>query len=380
MTKTAMRDRENWISRRHLIGAAAGLGVGTLLNAVAGAVPTPGLHLPGPRRWPAETPLAWTEPLGVPVAALHPVGRQLCAVDEFGTVHSRESATGAARWSLKTGQGRVYSNGVGFAGGRAYVGGNRLSSVDLSTGQRLAGIDEDTPYVVAGPGVLYTGGNWQGDRNMHGWEYRRVDPELTATLWRRRLDGFTFTLIPAGERVIADTSAELHALDPRTGETQWRRADVSSASGADQLVAAGADHIVAAGYDHVVVIDPDTGADRWAVKNADLHCAVVVDDTIVLGLADLPGWGWWNGRGAAGFGARSGGHRWQIDGLECPFHAADGLLFTRVDSRVCALDPASGHVIWRSDEIGSVERLVAGGGMVYAADSSGDLFAWRGPR
>ncbi|WP_285690539.1 PQQ-binding-like beta-propeller repeat protein [Actinoplanes sp. NBRC 103695] len=370
-----MRDRENWISRRHLIGAAAGLSVGALLNVVAGTVPTPELPRTGSRRWPAETPLAWTAPLGSPVAALHPVGRQLCAVDEFGTVHSRESATGVVRWRLKTGQGRVYSNGVAFVGGRAYVGGNRLSSVDLSTGKRLARIDENTPFVVAESGKLYTGGNWQGDPATYGWEYRRVDPELTATLWRRRLVGFTSTLIPAGERLIADTSTELHALDARTGATQWKRA-----SDAGHLIAAGADHIVAAGYDHVVVLDPATGADRWIAQDTAPECAAVVDDTIILGVEDLPGVGWWNGRGAAGFDARDGEHRWQIDGLERPFHTADGLLFTRVDSRVCALDPAGGQVIWRSDEIGYVEQLVAGDGMVYAADSSGDLFAWHGPR
>lgn len=374
-----MRDRENWISRRHLIGAAVGLGAGALLNEVAGAVPRPELPVRRSRRWPAETSLAWSETFRVPVAALHPAGSRLYLVDELGTVYSRAAANGAAGWSLKTGQGRVYGNAMGFADGRAYIGGDRLCSVDLSTGRRLAELDEASPEVIARPGALYTSAQVKVDQSRNTLEFRRVDPELTTTLWRRRLGGNISTLMLAGERVMADTGSELHMLDPGTGKTLWNWQEHTTAFGTGRIAAAGADLVVSAGYEYITAIDAVTGADRWTLEGLVLECAAVVGGTIILCLTNLPGWDWPDGLGVAGFDARSGEKRWQIDDVDCPFHVADGLLFTTFDSRVCALDPSTGDMVWRSDKIGSVDRQASGGGMVYAADSSGELFAWHGP-
>jgi len=197
----------------------------------------------------------------------------------------------------------------------------------------------------------------------------------TYTFGRRvaNAPGFDGERVYVGFRTASDPyEAMLVALDPETGEREWR-----APIGRDNVLLftpAVEDDLVAVGKEAVFAVDAADGTERWTfdVPDARFGTPVLAGDAVYVG-ATTP-----DREGLVfGLDAADGTERWRVEtGLGARSVAFDGDHVYATSDRVYALDPVDGSVAWRFDSDSFVHSPPSvAGDTVYLGGLLGDVVA-----
>jgi outer membrane protein assembly factor BamB len=369
------------------------------------------LAKPAPRAWNAPRPTRlWSAELGSPVwAALarDPASRLLFVGTDAGVLHALAD-DGTVRWKYQAGgairsepaviQGHVYvSSDAGFTAKLEVAGGKELWRVktDTMTAPRLPPSDEKSRWdrygssAIADANQLYVASR---DQNLYA-----LDLATGATRWKYPASDI-MTATPARYRdlvLIADYAGKVQALGAADGKPRWTY-DARLAVPGDLVVDGDQVLVGSRSYD-LIALDAATGRERWKhyywfswIESP----AVVRDGVIYTGSSDatqvygidsrsgklrwktaVPGWAWSrtavNDRfvieGTAGSGAYPGFRAGALVALD----RGTGAM------RWMELEPPSQAVVDARDYWGYVAAPLIEGQVVYAADLSGRVSAFK---
>jgi len=240
----------------------------------------------------------------------------------------------APRWETRLG-GQVYASPV-VADGVAYIG---------TTGGVVNAI-----YAVADNGFLYRLDRRDGKQR---WRYALGDGDVARVLPHPLV--YNWDWQGAQPLVVEDTvyvgagDGGFHAVAADSGQRRWRfdtRGAIRNAAAVanDRLYVASTDHFVYA-------LDRATGRELWRNDTgAALDAVPVVHDGRVL-VGN-------RGAGLLSLDAASGETKWRLyfwgSWVESTPVVRDGVIYVGSSDlrRVSAIDPADGHVLWRSDVYG----------------------------
>jgi outer membrane protein assembly factor BamB len=268
----------------------------------------------------------------------------------------------APRWEVRLG-GQVYASPV-VVDGVAYVGttGGILNAVDVRDGKPVwtytagraifgsVAVAGDAVYVAADNGLLFRLDRATGKER---WRYRLGDEATTRVLPHPSVFDWDWQgaqpIVVDGVVYIGASDGGFHAVDADKGERRWRfdtRGRIRNAA------AAAGDHVYVGSTDHhVYALDRKSGREAWrADTGAEVDAAPVVHDGRVL-VGN-------RGAGLLSLDAATGETKWRLffwgSWVESTPVVVDGTIYIGSSDlrRVSAIDPADGHVLWRSDVYG----------------------------
>ena len=288
----------------------------------------------------------------------------------------------APLWQTRLG-GLVHSTPT-VLDGVAYIGGTGgvVNAIDTGKGEIkwafAAGAPvfsdvaatADAVYFTCDNGGLYKLGRGDGKQV---WRYdlgdagvSRVLPHPTVFDWDWQA---STPLVVDGVVYVGSGEGSFHAVDAATGERKWRFATNgkirnAAAIDGDQVVVGSSDH-------HVYALDRRSGAEHWRF---DTKAAVNAAPLIHQGRVYVGN----RGAGLYALEAASGKEIWRLyfwgSWVESTPVIADGVLYIGSSDlrRVSAINPADGHVLWRSDVGGwSWGTPLIEGERLYAAAAGG---------
>jgi len=290
-----------------------------------------------------------------------------------GTVHVVDTATGEGVWhDGETDASRLVAAVDGTVAVAQFDDeispvGAYTFGLDISDGSRRwrretgdvfgPGVGRDGTVYVAGPAALFA-----------------IDATTGEDCWR--LSGVGPWGMTLGEELLyAILSEEVSALDPATGERQWRH---GVPSGGDVTLAAGREVVHLALDDGpLVALDAATGEARWrASPGVPVKTLVEVDGTVYLGAATPPS------VHLLAFDAATGEERWRYESDEHNLSdavavAVGDAVYVRFSEShgVVALDPGDGTERWRYSSDAELVGPVTGGDAVYVGTAEGELLA-----
>ena len=285
-------------------------------------------------------------------------------------------------WQTRLG-GQVFATPAIFEG-VAYIGGTGgvLNAVDLAKGEVKWTFPSGGPIfggvAVAGDAVFFACDNgflYKLDRatGKQVWRYDLGDADVPRVLPHPSVFDWDWQgatpVIADGTVYVGSGEGSLHAVDAGSGERRWRFATngkIRNAAAVDgeRVVFGSADHFVYA-------LDRKTGAERWRHDTrADVNATPLIDGgRIYIGN---------RGAGLYALDAASGTEIWRLyfwgSWVESTPVIAEGVLYIGSSDlrRVSAIDPADGHVRWRSDVRGwSWGTPLVVGDRIYAAAAGG---------
>ncbi|MCQ4166139.1 outer membrane protein assembly factor BamB family protein [Tahibacter harae] len=268
----------------------------------------------------------------------------------------------APRWEARL-SGQVYASPV-VADGVAYIGttGGILNAIDVrdgkprwafSAGRPIHGavaVTADSVYFAADNGFLFCLARADGKER---WRYTLGDAAVTRVLPHPFVYDWDWQgaqPVVAGDTVyIGAGDGGLHAVDAASGQKRWRfdtrgriRNAVALAEG--KVYVGSADHFVYA-------LDAASGRELWrSDTGAEVDAAPVVHAGRVLAGN--------RGAGLLSLDAASGETHWRLffwgSWVESTPVVRDGVIYVGSSDlrRVSAINPADGHVLWRSDVFG----------------------------
>jgi outer membrane protein assembly factor BamB len=280
-----------------------------------------------------------------------------------GEVHVPDLPTGPAPlWQTRL-NGQAYAAPI-VADGVAYIGttGGVFHAIDAKTGTIVwafgagapifgaAAIDGDAVYFGCDNGFLYKLDRATGKER---WHYELGDAAVPRILPHPSTGSYDWQgarpLVADGVVYIGAGDGGFHAVDAATGQRKWRFA----ASGKIRSGAAvDGDRIVFGSADHFVYsLDRTSGDEHWRYDTkADVDATPVIHGgRILIGN---------RGYGLIAIAADSGNELWKLffwgSWVESTPVVRDGVIYIGSSDlrRVSAINPADGHVIWRSDVYG----------------------------
>jgi outer membrane protein assembly factor BamB len=197
---------------------------------------------------------------------------------------------------------------------------------------------------------------------VYGLEQGNLPP-----VWRRAPEGAPPTAVTgvAGAWVLF-SEGRFTAVDPRSGETIWRRSVTEADPTPVDLGEGRMAWVEAAG---LKVLDTATGTAAWSLPQPRLAAEVAVVRDLVVVASDEQ---------VFALDRRDGQVRWSFDGLSTPAAgpaAAKNLVIAPLYSRLVVLDPTDGRLVKEvelSDEI-TAPLVVAEDGAVWAAVGADEL-------
>lgn len=266
------------------------------------------------------------------------------------------------RWETRLG-GQVYASPV-VADGIAYVGttGGVLNAVDTRDGKLrwafsagkpifgAAAVSADAVYVASDNGNLY---KLQRSDGKELWRYRLGDEAVTRVLPHPAVFDWDWQgaqPVVAGDTVyIGGGDGVFHAVDSASGNGRWRFATggrIRNAAAVD-----GERVYVGSADKHVYALERASGRELWRRDTgAEVDAAPVVHEGRVLAGN--------RGAGLLSLDAATGESQWRLyfwgSWVESTPVVVDGVIYLGSSDlrRVSAVNPADGHVLWRSDVYG----------------------------
>lgn len=267
-----------------------------------------------------------------------------------------------ARWETRLG-GQVYASPV-VAGGIAYVGttGGVLNAVDtrdgtlrwaFSAGKPIFGaaaVGDDAVYFAADNGYLYKVRRSDG---KEAWRYALGDEAVTRVLPHPSVFDWDWQgaqPVIAGDTVyIGGGDGVFHAVDAVSGTSRWRFA---SGGRIRNAAAVDGERVFFGSADkHVYALDRASGRELWRRDTgAEIDAAPVVHESRILAGN--------RGAGLLSLDAATGESAWRLffwgSWVESTPVVVDGVIYLGSSDlrRVSAVNPADGHVLWRTDVYG----------------------------
>jgi hypothetical protein len=197
-------------------------------------------------------------------------------------------------------------------------------------------------------------------------------PPEAATRWRVKVfagTDFEPAMFAAGGVVLAyGGTGYVHALDPRTGETLWKR---FSTTGRERTLVVGGDMVYMFDDpdrgDSIHAVDAASGVTRWSHHPGFSYPEVAVAGSVFCVLDDGV---------VVALDPQDGQPRWTTDVDGTSVDAGPGLVIASNGEEMTALDPDSGRILWRRT-LEEPYIQVVDGGLVCARDDFGTLYAIR---
>jgi outer membrane protein assembly factor BamB len=213
-------------------------------------------------------------------------------------------------------------------------------------------IVDDRVYAATTEGLVVAVGLGDGEA---AWE-RRIEASIEAPL--ALSDGLLLASVQQTAGATGLVTTLLVALDPDSGEEEWRFATDPGAPGATAVSVAGGVAFFGAGDGQVHAVDLETGSGAWASRTesgfslppplfSGFQVPAAPGDPIVADLAHVQR-----------FDAATGDDLWSFrltDGLFRSGVTVVGgyaLVGEQFSSRVSAIDVESGRRVWRSEDLG----------------------------
>lgn len=268
----------------------------------------------------------------------------------------------APRWETRIG-GQVYASPV-VADGVAYIGttGGVVNAVDAHDGKlrwafatgapvyASVAVAGDAVYVVADNGFLY---RLNRDDGKERWRYALGDADVPRVLPHPQVFEWDWQ---GAQPVIAEDTVYVgagdggfHAVAVEDGKRRWRfdtRGAIRNAAAVD------GDTVYVGSMDKFVyALARGDGRERWrSDTGAAIDAALVVHEGRVLAGN--------RGAGLLSLDAATGETKWRLffwgSWVESTPVVRDGVIYVGSSDlrRVSAIDPADGHVLWRTDVYG----------------------------
>lgn len=285
-------------------------------------------------------------------------------------------------WQTRLG-GQVFTTPA-VVDGVAYIGGTGgvLNAVELSEGKIkwtfaagkpiFGGVaaTADAVYFVCDNGYLYKLDRRSGKQV---WRYELGDADVPRILPHPNVFGWDWQaptpVVADGVVHVGSGEGSMHAVDAESGQRRWRFATQGKIRNS---VALDGERVVFGSTDHFVyALDRKTGAERWRHDTrADVDTAPLIEGgRVYIGN---------RGVGLFALDASNGNEIWRQyfwgSWVESTPVIVDGLLYIGSSDlrRVSAIDPADGHVRWRSDVRGwSWGTPLIVGDRIYAGMAGG---------
>lgn len=266
------------------------------------------------------------------------------------------------RWTTRLG-GQIYATPV-VADGSVYVGttGGVLNALNAATGELqwtfsaqrpihgAAAVDGDAVLFAADDGLLYKLDRKNGKEL---WRYDLGDADRARILPHPNVYDWDWQgaqpLVAAGSVYVGAADGGFHAVDLASGQRRWLfqsqgKIRNGAAIDGDKVVFGSADH-------RVYALAHDSGKEVWRFDTAGEVDAtpLIHNGRVIVG-----------SRSASLFSLRAdtGELDWRLyfwgSWVESTATIAEGVLYIGSSDlrRVSAVDPANGHVIWRTDVYG----------------------------
>lgn len=305
-----------------------------------------------------------------------------CGIEGPVEPGTRDTVTVAWRTSIST--RTIGGDVLATDDARLYALVDGLSAYDLGTGQRAwrkdLGLTRSATAVVHSAGRVFVA-------SSHAVA---LDARTGAELWRFTPDSIASSSPAVDERAlyIGTQTRRVYALDVATGRPLWSAETIPQGpypstvtrvvTSGDTVYASLVEELSPTGHlkrGWIVALDRLTGAVLWRWVNerpnephdAGGHAVagrmLVLNDLnggAFIGLDRFTGQEVWRRVGPADrFGARDA------------FSVADGVAYVAsLDTRVYALEPATGNVLWQTSPGGSASSSAVCGGSVFAAAGS----------
>jgi outer membrane protein assembly factor BamB len=280
-------------------------------------------------------------------------------------LYALDAATGAKRWSFRTGASIRSSPAV--ANGVVYVGSEdgRLYALDDATGTQRWSFQSGTS-VGSSPtvahGTVYIG---FGDHNVYA-----LDAATGAMRWSFRTGNYVFSspAVANGVVYVGSSDDHVYALDAATGVEKWSFRTggfvLSSPSVANGVVFVGSQD------GSLYALDAATGTTRWSFHTRGVYSSpAVANGMIYVGAEKVYALD-------AGTGVRQWSFRTR-DFVDQSLAVANGVVYaSSFGHTVYALNAANGRERWSFRTRGYMNSSPAvANGMVYVGSSDGNLYA-----
>ncbi|OLT27493.1 hypothetical protein BJF79_11460 [Actinomadura sp. CNU-125] len=232
----------------------------------------------------------------------------------------------------------------------------------------ITGIGAGVQTVAAAASVPLTGGTADGGETEAAADPPEPPPRGVPK-WKWRFPGESVGLRPAGGVVLASTGEDdaraVHALDPRTGEVLWERANAYATVAGDDVYLAEDDRVRA--------VRASSGDTRWTYDFAFGEGGVQAasGSVVCFGIS-----GEQSRIGA--LSSKDGRRRWTSEPFDrlAEAFAGDDLVVAAAPTGLTALDAETGRPRW-TYRIDNGAHLVIDRGLVLAWDRLGTLHALR---
>eukprot|EP00940_MAST-03C_sp_MAST-3C-sp2_P003540 g3540.t1 len=278
-------------------------------------------------------------------------GRRAFVGNTDGFLYAVELASGRVIWRAET-NGGIVSTPALWNDRALYVGSwdNHLYAIDTSSGATLwkyptSDAVSSSPTIHPTTGDVYFG---SGDGHMYA-----VARETGRLVWKRKTEGAVYgssSLSPDGTTVFFGSwDAYLYALDAKSGDVRWR-AKTGGKIDASPLHDPMSGIVVCGSWDgYVFGVDATTGELRWNVSS----------DGNTAG----------SERGGGVVGSPALGH----------VGTQDAVFVGTWDSKILALSPKDGRVLWSVDVDSEIESSITidADGFLFVGSTRGTIYVIR---